>query len=73
MSHKARLEPKEFLKKAGIEYTVGTFAQLLLNCNLSTIRTVIAVANHTNMILNSNGYMKTAFLNRVLEEKVYMK
>lgn len=72
MSHKARLEPKEFLKKAGIEYT-GTFAQLLLNCNLSTIRTVIAVANHTDMILNSNGYMKTAFLNGVLEEEVYMK
>nr|GEU90248.1 zinc finger, CCHC-type [Tanacetum cinerariifolium] len=64
---KARLVIQGFKKKSGIEY-FDTYAPV---ARISTIRLLIAMASIHNLIIHQMD-VKTTFLNRELEEEVYM-
>lgn len=65
--HKARLVAKGFLQKHGIDYT-EVYAPV---ARLETIRLVIAVASSRNWKIYQMD-VKSAFLNGILEEEVYV-
>jgi hypothetical protein len=64
----ARLAAQEFSQPAGIDY-IETFSPVV---NLSTLRTVLAIAAKRNMHMHS-AYIETAFFNANLQEDIYMR
>eukprot|EP00798_Chlamydomonas_sp_ICE-L_P017614 gene17614-biopygen26580 len=65
---KARVVAKGFLQRAGLDYDL-TFAPVTPK---STLRTLLAGMVHNKMFARQLD-IKTAFLNRVLEEELYME
>ena len=66
--YKARFVPKGFSQKEGIDYE-ETFAPV---ARYSTIRTIISLAAKMGWRVHQMD-VKTAFLNGVIEEEVYIK
>jgi len=66
--HKARLVVKSSMQKHGIDYE-ETFA---LVARMETVRVVLAVAAQYKLQVHQMD-VKSAFLNRVLEEEVYVE
>lgn len=65
---KARLVAKGYSQIKNEDYT-DIFAPVV---KLSTVRTLLSIANHSNLIVESMD-VKTAFLNGFLDEELYMK
>ena len=65
---KARLVAKGFRQKEGVDFD-EVFAPV---CNYSTLRALMAVAAVEDMEVHQLG-IKTAFLNGILEEEVYVE
>lgn len=68
VTHKARLVAQGFNQRYGINY-VDVFAPVT---RLATLRMVLAVAGKRQMFLHHFD-IKTAYLNGILEEEVYMR
>eukprot|EP00798_Chlamydomonas_sp_ICE-L_P010398 gene10398-biopygen7540 len=68
MRQKARVVAKGFLQRAGLDYDL-TFAPVT---SKSTLRTLLAGMVHNKMFARQLD-IKTAFLNGVLEEELYME
>uniref|UniRef100_A0AAV1TK73 Reverse transcriptase Ty1/copia-type domain-containing protein n=1 Tax=Peronospora matthiolae TaxID=2874970 RepID=A0AAV1TK73_9STRA len=66
--YKARLVAKGFLQKYGVDFE-ETFA---LVANFASIRIIVSLAAQHNLVLHQMD-VKTAFLNGMLEEEIYMK
>ncbi|KAF1318445.1 Integrase catalytic core protein, partial [Globisporangium splendens] len=66
--HKARLVAKGFSQKYGIDYE-ETFAPM---AKFTSIRIILSLAAKYNLMLHQMD-VKTAFLNGVLDEDIYMK
>lgn len=66
--YKARLVAKGCAQKFGFDYT-KTYAPV---ANMVTIRTLLSIVNQKNLFLIQMN-VKTAFLNEVLNEKVFME
>lgn len=65
--YKARLVARGFSQKFGFDYT-ETYSPV---AKLDTLRTVLALANHKNMVVHQMD-VATAFLNGKLDEEIYM-
>ena len=65
---KARLVAQGFFQKPGIDY-FDTYAPV---ARISTIRLFIALAVILNLVIHQMD-VKTVFLNRELDEEVYMR
>ena len=66
--HKARMVVKGYKQKHGIDYE-ETFAPV---ARMETVRAVLAIAAQHKLKVHQMD-VKSAFLNRVLEEEVYIE
>lgn len=66
--YKARLVAKGFMQKKGFDYK-ETYAPV---ARLTTVRTLLVVINHRNLLAQQMD-VKSAFLNGILEEDIYMR